>query len=233
MDNGNKDGYTVLSSKYLFRRPWLTVREDSLRLPDGRINPEYYILEYPDWVNIIAITKEGDFVMERQYRHGIRATFYEIPAGVIFSDDSGLEVDILGGAPGVHTARYAGDDKDFNKNIDLLLQNIAIREMEASMAASYGISLKKLGRRARFRCVVTLILDGEKHYFEGTLEGKIAHTRSGDGGFGYDPVFIPDEYPDKTLSEISEEEKNAISHRGKALRAMAEWLAASQEASQA
>ena len=150
-----------------------------------------------------------------------------------FSDDSGLEVDILGGAPGVHTARYAGDDKDFNKNIDLLLQNIAIREMEASMAASYGISLKKLGRRARFRCVVTLIIDGEKHYFEGTLEGKIARTRSGNGGFGYDPVFIPDEYPDKTLSEISEEEKNAISHRGKALRAMAEWLAASQEASQA
>ena len=150
-----------------------------------------------------------------------------------FSDDSGLEVDILGGAPGVHTARYAGDDKDFNKNIDLLLQNIAIREMEASMAASCGVSLKKLGRRARFRCVVTLILDGEKHYFEGTLEGKIAHTRSGNGGFGYDPVFIPDEYPDKTLSEISEEEKNAISHRGKALRAMAEWLAASQEASQA
>lgn len=91
MENGNKDGYKVLSSKYLFRRPWLTVREDSLRLPDGRINPEYYILEYPDWVNIIAITKEGDFVMERQYRHGIRATFYEIPAGVIEKGESPLD----------------------------------------------------------------------------------------------------------------------------------------------
>ena len=143
-----------------------------------------------------------------------------------FADDTGLEVDILGGAPGVHTARYAGEEKDFNRNIDKLLQDIEIREMEASMAREAGLSLKNLGRRARFRCVVTLIINGEKHYFEGALEGKIARTRSGKGGFGYDPVFIPDEYPDRTLADITEEEKNAISHRGKALRAMAEWLAA-------
>lgn len=143
-----------------------------------------------------------------------------------FADDTGLEVDILGGAPGVHTARYAGEEKDFNRNIDKLLRDIEIREMEASMAREAGLSLKNLGRRARFRCVVTLIINGEKHYFEGALEGKIARTRSGKGGFGYDPVFIPDEYPDRTLADITEEEKNAISHRGKALRAMAEWLAA-------
>ena len=143
-----------------------------------------------------------------------------------FADDTGLEVDILGGAPGVHTARYAGEEKDFNRNIDKLLRDMEIREMEASMAKEAGLSLKNLGRRARFRCVVTLIINGEKHYFEGALEGKIARTRSGKGGFGYDPVFIPDEYPDRTLADITEEEKNAISHRGKALRAMAEWLAA-------
>lgn len=143
-----------------------------------------------------------------------------------FADDTGLEVDILGGAPGVHTARYAGEEKDFNRNIDKLLRDMEIREMEASMAREAGLSLKNLGRRARFRCVVTLIINGEKHYFEGALEGKIARTRSGKGGFGYDPVFIPDEYPDRTLADITEEEKNAISHRGKALRAMAEWLAA-------
>ena len=101
-----------------------------------------------------------------------------------------------------------------------------IREMEASMAREAGLSVRNFGRKARFRCVVTLIIDGEKHYFEGALEGKIARTRSGNGGFGYDPVFIPDEYPDRTLADITEEEKNAISHRGKALRAMAEWLAA-------
>ena len=143
-----------------------------------------------------------------------------------FADDTGLEVDILGGAPGVHTARYAGEEKDFNRNIDKLLRDMEIREMEASMAREAGLSLKNLGRRARFRCVVTLIINGEKNYFEGALDGKIARTRSGKGGFGYDPVFIPDEYPDRTLADITEEEKNAISHRGKALRAMAEWLAA-------
>ena len=143
-----------------------------------------------------------------------------------FADDTGLEVDILGGAPGVHTARYAGDGKDFNRNIDKLLRDMEIREMEASMAREAGLSVRNFGRKARFRCVVTLIIDGEKHYFEGALEGKIARTRSGNGGFGYDPVFIPDEYPDRTLADITEEEKNAISHRGKALRAMAEWLAA-------
>ena len=92
------------------------------------------------------------------------------------------------------------------------------------MAANVGLNVKKVSRKARFRSVVTLIIDGEKHIFEGVLEGTIARTRSGNGGFGYDPVFIPDEYPGQTLADISEEQKNAISHRGKALRAMARFL---------
>ncbi len=141
-----------------------------------------------------------------------------------FADDTGLEVDALGGAPGVHTARYAGDEKDFNKNIDKLLYELSVLETEASMAANVGLNVKKVSRKARFRSVVTLIIDGEKHIFEGVLEGTIARTRSGNGGFGYDPVFIPDEYPGQTLADISEEQKNAISHRGKALRAMARFL---------
>ena len=81
-----------------------------------------------------------------------------------------------------------------------------------------GISFKVPGS------VVTLIIGDEIHYFEGTLEGWIAFEKAGCGGFGYDPVFIADEYPDRTLAEIPEEAKNAISHRGKALRAMAAWL---------
>lgn len=141
-----------------------------------------------------------------------------------FADDTGLEVDALGGAPGVHTARYAGDDKDFNKNMDKLLKELDIAEFEANMARDLGLSVKPFRRRARFRSVVTLIIDGEKHYFEGSLEGKIARTKSGNGGFGYDPIFISDEYPDRTLADITEEQKNEISHRGKALRAMAQWL---------
>jgi len=141
-----------------------------------------------------------------------------------FADDTGLEVDALGGAPGVYTARYAGDDKDFNKNMDKVLYELQRLEGEASMAASLGLPVKPVSRRARFKSVITLIINGEKHLFEGSLEGVIAREKSGNGGFGYDPVFIADEYPGMTLADITEEQKNEISHRGKALRAMAKWL---------
>ena len=143
-----------------------------------------------------------------------------------FADDTGLEVDALGGAPGVYTARYAGDDKDFNKNMDKVLYELQVLEGESGMAASLGLKVKPVSRRARFKSVVTLIIDGKIHMFEGTLEGVIARTKSGNGGFGYDPIFIADEYPGLTLADISEGQKNEISHRGKALRAMAAWLAA-------
>ena len=130
-----------------------------------------------------------------------------------FADDTGLEVDALGGAPGVYSARYAGPEKGSEANMTKLLA-----ELEAVEAAKGEIS-----RTARFRTVVALILDGELHLFNGVLEGKIAKERSGNEGFGYDPIFIPDSYT-KTLAEISLEEKNAISHRGKAMRALAEFL---------
>ena len=141
-----------------------------------------------------------------------------------FADDTGLEVDALGGAPGVYTARYAGDDKDFNKNMDKVLHELEVLEGEAHMAADLGVKTKPVSRRARFKSVVTLIVNGEKKIFEGTLEGVIAREKSGNGGFGYDPIFIADEYPGLTLADITEEQKNDISHRGKALRAMAAWL---------
>ncbi len=133
---------------------------------------------------------------------------YERTGMDCFADDTGLEVDCLGGAPGIHTARYAGEAKDPAANIDKLL-----REMEKAGGS----------RTARFRTVVTLIVGGETRYFEGVMEGSIAKARSGAGGFGYDPVFMPEGY-DCTAAELSEEEKNAISHRGKALRAMAAAL---------
>ncbi len=150
----------------------------------------------------------------------LKARFIHEKTGAdCFADDTGLEVDALGGAPGVHTARYAGEGHDFQANIDKLLTNLT------------GVS----DRRARFRSVVTLILSGQEFFFDGCLEGRIAGSRSGKGGFGYDPVFIPDEIPSAdgrpvpntdnlTLAEISEEDKNAISHRGKALRLMAAFL---------
>ena len=141
-----------------------------------------------------------------------------------FADDTGLEVNALNGAPGVYSARYAGVGRDFGKNIDKVLSELAVLRAECSMAEAVGLKMNRYSRRARFRSVITLILDGKELFFEGTLEGSIAYYRSGNGGFGYDPVFMPDEYPGKTLADISEEEKNAISHRGKALRAMAAFL---------
>ena len=140
-----------------------------------------------------------------------------------FADDTGLEVDILGGAPGVETARYAGPQKSPSDNIDKLLSEMARREKEAAMARTNGVATIESLRKARFRTSVTLILGGKHHFFDGIMEGEIARERHGKGGFGYDPVFIPEGY-ELTAAELSEEQKNAISHRGKALRAMAQFL---------
>lgn len=126
-----------------------------------------------------------------------------------FADDTGLEVEGLGGAPGVHTARYAGESKDPSANMDKLLSELQAHE----------------NRKARFKTAVAYIdQNGELHLFEGVLDGEIACQKSGSEGFGYDPVFVPDGYGGKTLAEISLDEKNAISHRGKAMRALMEFI---------
>ena len=126
-----------------------------------------------------------------------------------FADDTGLMVDALDGAPGVHTARYAGDACDPDKNIELLLRNMQ------------GIT----DRRARFKTCVALSIAGNEHVFEGAVEGAIATERSGSHGFGYDPVFIPEE-TGICFAEMTDEAKNAISHRSRAISAMLKWLAA-------
>ena len=125
----------------------------------------------------------------------------------VFADDTGLEVDALNGAPGVLSARYASEDCDPNKNMQKLLKELK------------GIS----NRKARFRTVVALILNGETHLFEGIVNGTILEGLSGTGGFGYDPLFLPDGYT-KTLAELTYEEKNLISHRGIAMRKLSEFL---------
>lgn len=124
-----------------------------------------------------------------------------------FADDTGLEVAALEGAPGVRSARYAGPGHDSQKNMELLLHN-----MEG-----------KTDRRARFRTVISLILDGEEHLFEGTVEGTIIDAPRGEAGFGYDPVFVPDGH-DTTFAEMSAEAKNAISHRGRAVAKLESFL---------
>lgn len=124
-----------------------------------------------------------------------------------FADDTGLEVEALDGAPGVYSARYAGEHVSYGDNNALLIKNLD----------------GKSNRRARFRTVISLIVDGREHLFEGTVEGVIAAESHGDGGFGYDPLFIPDGYT-TTFAEMSPEAKNGISHRGRAVAKLAAFL---------
>ena len=129
-----------------------------------------------------------------------------------FADDTGLEVEALDGAPGVHSARYASDGHDFAANNRLLLRNLE------------GVA----NRRARFRTVISLLVGDEEHLFEGVVEGRIVERESGAGGFGYDPLFVPDGC-DRTFAEMSPDEKNAVSHRGRAVRKLAAFLRARGE----
>lgn len=130
------------------------------------------------------------------------------------ADDTGLEVDTLGGAPGVRSARYAGEPSDSAANISKLLSDL--ETAGATTAAQ---------RRARFRTIVLIRWnDGSETLAEGVIEGWIAQQPQGDGGFGYDPIFIPDEGDGRTFAQMSAHEKHAISHRGRALRALAQEL---------
>ncbi len=145
-------------------------------------------------------TLEGNAAQKARY-------LYERTGCDCFADDTGLEVEALGGAPGVHSARYATDGHDFAANNRLLLRNL-------EGAAN---------RRARFRTVICLILGGEEHFFEGIVEGRIAERESGTEGFGYDPLFVTDG-SDRSFARMSAEEKNALSHRGRAVRRLADYL---------
>ncbi len=131
---------------------------------------------------------------------------YKIP---VFADDSGLCVDALQGEPGVYSARYAGTEKDSEKNIDLLLKNLEGMEM----------------RDAKFVSVITLIGEEGEFQFRGEIYGSIRSNRSGTNGFGYDPIFQPAGYTN-TFAEISSEEKNQISHRAIAVKRLVDHLKA-------
>ena len=134
-------------------------------------------------------------------------TIYQLKGTNCFSEDTGLEVFSLNGEPGVRSARYAGEDKSFAQNIEKLLQNLQDKE----------------DRRAQFRTVICLILDGKEHFFEGICQGRILAAQKGTEGFGYDPVFVPDG-ADKTFAEMPLEEKNRYSHRSKAVAQLVLFL---------
>lgn len=124
-----------------------------------------------------------------------------------FADDTGLEVEALNGAPGVYTARFAGEGCSYRDNVDKMLRVMT------------GIQ----NRKARFRTVICLNMDGQQYFFEGCVGGEITTEIYGDAGFGYDPIFRPDGY-DETFAEMASDVKNRISHRGMATRKLVDFL---------
>ncbi len=147
-----------------------------------------------------APTLEGNALQKARY-------LYERTGVNCFADDTGLEVEALGGEPGVKSARYATDGHDFAANNTLLMKN-----MEG-----------KSNRKANFRTVIALILDGSEYLFEGRVDGAIATEESGAEGFGYDPIFRPDGYTE-TFAEMTTDQKGEISHRGRAVAKLVEFL---------
>lgn len=147
-----------------------------------------------------APTLEGNALQKARY-------IYTLTGRNCFADDTGLEVETLDGAPGVHSARYASEGHDFEANCRLLLKNMA----------------GKPNRKARFRTVVALILDGREYLFAGVVNGRIIENFAGSGGFGYDPLFVPDGYK-QTFAQMSPDDKNRISHRSRAIQNLVEFL---------
>lgn len=148
-----------------------------------------------------ADTLEGNALLKARFVH-------ERYGLDVFADDTGLEVDALGGQPGVHTARYAYPDRNDNEaNVDKLL-----RELQGAT-----------NRKAHFRTVIALIIGGEEYLFEGRVDGHITETRRGTEGFGYDPVFSPED-TGKTFAELGVEVKNRLSHRARAVQKLCAFL---------
>ena len=157
-------------------------------------------LDFYDDIPETALTLEGNAQLKAEY-------VYEKFALNCFADDTGLEITSLNGSPGVFSARYAGEQRSDEANIEKVLAEMITVE----------------NRDARFRTVIHLIIDGKSYQFEGVVDGKISHSPSGKNGFGYDPIFEP-ENCGKTYAELSLEEKNKTSHRARAFRKLVDFI---------
>jgi XTP/dITP diphosphohydrolase len=174
------------------------------------LGPEFKVRDLEAHPDVTEIRESGTSFQENAKLKALAAS-RQLPAMVI-ADDSGLEVDALGGAPGIFSARYAGANATDRAKIDKLLRELA-------RVSSAGDEC-----RARFRCVAALARNGDLlGTFEGTVEGRITDKARGDSGFGYDPIFIP-EGLEQTFGELPTQVKNTISHRAKAIRALADRL---------
>ncbi len=157
-------------------------------------------INFHDEIDETASTLEGNALLKAK-------TIFEKTGINCFADDSGLLVDALNGEPGVYSARYAGEQKNDQDNIQKLLHELN----------------DKPNKNAHFKTVMALIIDGKEHLFEGKIEGKIITEKLGSNGFGYDPIFVPDGY-NETFAQLDSETKNKISHRARALQKMLEFL---------
>jgi XTP/dITP diphosphohydrolase len=174
------------------------------------LGPEFKVSDLAAHPEVAEIRESGMSFEENAKLKALAAS-RQLPALVI-ADDSGLEVDSLGGAPGIYSARYAGANATARDKIDKLLAELA------------RVGATDNRRRARFRCVVALACNGNfLGSFEGVVEGRIGNEMRGDSGFGYDPVFIPDGF-EQTFAELPAELKNTISHRAKAIRVLVDRL---------
>jgi XTP/dITP diphosphohydrolase len=174
------------------------------------LGPEFRVRDLVAHPEVSEIRESGTS-FEENAKFKALAVSKQLPALVI-ADDSGLEVDALGGAPGIFSARYAGAKATDVDKINKLLRELARVRATAD------------GRRARFRCAVALARHGNLlGIFEGIVEGRIANEVRGDSGFGYDPIFVPHGF-EQTFGELPTEMKNAVSHRAKAIRALADGL---------
>jgi XTP/dITP diphosphohydrolase len=182
-----------------------TNNENKLREIRNLLGNSFILLSLDD-LNINEDIPENEPTLEGNALHKARHINKLLNMDV-FADDTGLEIDVLNGLPGVNSARFAGESKDSNANIDKALSLMGTSE----------------NRKARFRTVIALIIDGKEHLFEGKIEGTIIKEKRGNAGFGYDPVFVPAGRK-QTFAEMSLGEKNRISHRARAFEKLKEFL---------
>jgi XTP/dITP diphosphohydrolase len=181
------------------------------------LGAEYVVQDLSTRADVPEIAETGTTFKENAILKAV--TVSRCVPGFVVADDSGLEVDVLGGAPGVYSARYAGEPGDDLHNIEKLLAELN------------AVDPKEQQRQARFRCVLAVARDGKLlKTFTGTIEGKIADSPRGKGGFGYDPVFVPDGF-DETFAELPLATKNDLSHRAVALTAALPFFKAARQTS--
>ena len=190
-----------MSKKIVFA----THNEHKLEEVAALLSPTFQVVG----LNDIGCTEEIDETEETLEGNAfLKASYVFKKYGMnCFSDDTGLEVTALDGAPGVYSARYAGEGRDSNDNMDKLLASLE----------------NKSDRTAQFRTVIALIINGERYQFDGVVKGHIAKVKRGTNGFGYDPIFVPEGY-DKAFAELGNEVKNQISHRARAIQKLIEFL---------